>query len=199
MGNCLCFKRGQSNSVQKVSDEENKVMGNECFKQGNFKDAIEFYTKAIKQNPTVSIYFSNRALCYYKIKDFQSAFMDGNSSYKLDPENLKALVMCIKAKASLALQGDIINFEHALDYCKHFKTQSKVQLNEEYKKYCKDLKERIKLLFNSIQIKDKKNKLSVYYKGKVPDKVYEKIKQYMESKKPTLDSLMCPLTIVKII
>lgn len=200
MGNCLCFKRKiASRPVEEKSEEELKALGNQQYNEGNFNEAVEFYTRAIKKNMSKSIYFSNRALCYYKLKNFAYAASDGESAYKLDESNIKALVMCIKSNASLALGGDIAYFEHALSYCKKFKTFSRAHMTEVNAIYCRELKKKIKRLFNVIQRNQKRSRVKEYYKNRLPKLQYEKMEKFLGSEEQNFESLMCPLTIVWLI
>lgn len=40
-----------------------KEKGNECFAKKDYKNAINYYSKAIVANSKESVYFSNRARC----------------------------------------------------------------------------------------------------------------------------------------
>lgn len=82
MGNCMCFKK--RNLSRNINHEELKVNGNELFRNGKYEDAIVEYSKAILADSKKSIYYSNRALCYYKIKAYSKAFEDSNAAYVLD-------------------------------------------------------------------------------------------------------------------
>ncbi len=48
--------------------EKYKDQGNEEFRQGNFAKAIEQYTYATECDPKNPIYFTNRSMCYFKVR-----------------------------------------------------------------------------------------------------------------------------------
>ena len=205
MGNCLCFKkRNDNNHEQKIvrneiqstiSDEEHKKAGNELFRQGKIPEAIDEYSKAITINPTVSIYYSNRSLCYYKLKDYKNSCADSNLAFSIDNTNIKALILCAKSKALEALNGDFRNFEDSIIYCKELKIIT-LKKNESHVSYCKRLKRKIKSLYNYIKRKQEKKTLMKYYKQNLPFDVFIKLKKLAKQKTEIYESLQCPLTMV---
>lgn len=72
-------------------DEAERERGNEYYKQGNFEQAIKFYTRSIGFNPRNPVVYSNRAMSYLKIKDYSSAESDCSCALELDPEHTKSL------------------------------------------------------------------------------------------------------------
>ena len=102
-----------------------KERGNECFKEQNWKDAKEFYTKSIQVllvearkrqngedtaadkeevNKEVSVLeacLSNRAACHLILKNYRSCVMDCGSAIRINKRNIKAYYR--SAKALLAL------------------------------------------------------------------------------------------------
>jgi tetratricopeptide (TPR) repeat protein len=193
MGNCLCFKSRGGPTEVVASSEEYKLFGNQLFKQQKYEEAAVQYSKAIKINNKVSVYFSNRALCYYKLKKYHQAFEDGNSGYVIDNNNLKALILCIKSKASEALQGNLENFEHSLKYCEFFNYSSMADSNKEY---CESLTRKIKSLFKFVEAKEKKTKLIQYYSKILPKDTYTKLIQLFSNESEQMESCICPLTMV---
>ena len=117
-----------------------KDEGNVYIKQQNYSKAVELYTKAIELDPTVSIFYSNRALANQKQDNFQSAVNDCNEALRLDPKNIKAyhrrglsyaaLLEFKKARSDLKLvlaakpSGDAVA-QRALAMCERFIREEK--------------------------------------------------------------------------
>lgn len=78
---------------KQVEFSEIKEKGNGCVKKGNYEEAIEFYTKCINLLPSEVPSYTNRALCYLKLKQPKSteAIVDCTSALKLQDGNIKAL------------------------------------------------------------------------------------------------------------
>ncbi|KAL2915084.1 hypothetical protein HK105_205408 [Polyrhizophydium stewartii] len=64
--------------------------GNIFFAQKLYDDAIREYTTAIIQNPTESVYFTNRALCYLRTSQFQRVVDDCRKAISLSSSSVKA-------------------------------------------------------------------------------------------------------------
>jgi stress-induced-phosphoprotein 1 len=60
-----------------------KELGNEQFKQKNFDKAIEFYTKAIEENPSDHTVYGNRSASYHNLKKFELALADGEKCVQM--------------------------------------------------------------------------------------------------------------------
>uniref|UniRef100_A0A8C8B3X5 TOM34 protein n=1 Tax=Otus sunia TaxID=257818 RepID=A0A8C8B3X5_9STRI len=67
-----------------------KEEGNELVKKGNHKKAVEKYSESLKLNQECATY-TNRALCYLALKQYQEAVQDCSEALRLDPKNVKAL------------------------------------------------------------------------------------------------------------
>jgi len=71
--------------MSKETAEKHKTEGNKFFSQGNYIEAIKWYTKAIDELPN-HIYYSNRAACYTALGELQKAVEDSEQCIKLDPK-----------------------------------------------------------------------------------------------------------------
>lgn len=63
-----------------------KDKGNDAFKRGDNKEAIDFYTKAIEMDPDNHIFYSNRSAAYMKEDYISKAFHDGLKCVELAPK-----------------------------------------------------------------------------------------------------------------
>ena len=70
--------------------DEHKADGNEAFQNGDFDAAIACYTKAITKDDTNPSYFTNRAMTYINMSQFQKAVEDTERAIKLNPQFLRA-------------------------------------------------------------------------------------------------------------
>merc|ERR1719445_2186675 len=86
--------------------EKLKEAGNDFFKKGEWDDALECYTEAIKKTrgdceKQKAIYFKNRAACYLKMDRFEDAVDDCTKSRDLTPNDPKALFRRCQAYEAL--------------------------------------------------------------------------------------------------
>lgn len=81
--------------------EQEKNVGNDLFKKGDFGQAVKHYSEAIKRNPKDAKIYSNRAACFTKLMSFDLALADCDKCLELDPTFVKAYLR--KAKAHQAM------------------------------------------------------------------------------------------------
>ncbi|KAI8336394.1 hypothetical protein EDC96DRAFT_524131 [Choanephora cucurbitarum] len=81
----------QSTSTQTEKAEAEKAKGNDYFVKKDYANAIQHYGQAIQLNPTVPVYFVNRAMAYLKLNRFLEAEKDCTQGLLLQPKNVKAL------------------------------------------------------------------------------------------------------------
>ncbi|UVC49659.1 hypothetical protein MACK_003769 [Theileria orientalis] len=63
-----------------------KTLGNNAFKAGNFKEAADFFTKAIALNPNDHVLYSNRSGAYASLSMYTEALSDANKCIELKPD-----------------------------------------------------------------------------------------------------------------
>lgn len=69
--------------------EELKNKGNEAFKKGAYNEALDFYSDAIKADPTNYLYYSNRSAAYQKLKQYDRMIRDAQKCIELNPSFVK--------------------------------------------------------------------------------------------------------------
>ncbi|XP_047145860.1 sperm-associated antigen 1 isoform X2 [Hydra vulgaris] len=140
------------NLMHTMTFNELKELGNQYFKQGKIKEAIDFYSRCIVINPQEVASYTNRALCFLKMGDekLPDAISDCKTALNLEPNNVKALFRrALAYKASKCYKEALSDFSALLkiepkntatkdeiEICKELyrKTLQEIQLNTETKK-----------------------------------------------------------------
>lgn len=78
--------------IDPVKAEEEKELGNQKYKDGDYPAAIKHYTEAIKRNPDDPKYYSNRAACYTKLAAFDLGLKDCEKCVEVDPKFIKGWI-----------------------------------------------------------------------------------------------------------
>nr|XP_029118423.1 E3 ubiquitin-protein ligase CHIP isoform X1 [Elaeis guineensis] len=73
--------------------ELRKLEGNAAFKKERIGAAIDAYTEAITLCPNIVVYWTNRALCYQKRKEWTKVEEDCKKALELDKDSVKAHYM----------------------------------------------------------------------------------------------------------
>ncbi|KAH9323037.1 hypothetical protein KI387_017676, partial [Taxus chinensis] len=73
--------------------EKLKEQGNKSYNRGRYRAAIESYTEAITLYPNRIVYWTNRALCHKKLKDWKRVEDDCRKALELDKVSVKALYL----------------------------------------------------------------------------------------------------------
>ncbi|NXK97052.1 RPAP3 protein, partial [Formicarius rufipectus] len=93
-----------------------KEKGNKYFKQGNFDEAIECYTRGMHSDPYNPVLPTNRASAFYRMKKFAVAESDCNLALALDKNYIKAYARRGAARFALKnLQGAKEDYEKVLE------------------------------------------------------------------------------------
>uniref|UniRef100_A0A8C5B675 E3 ubiquitin-protein ligase CHIP n=1 Tax=Gadus morhua TaxID=8049 RepID=A0A8C5B675_GADMO len=70
--------------------QELKEQGNRLFLCRKYQEAATCYSKAINRNPSVAVYYTNRALCHVKLQQHDKALADCKHALELDGQSVKA-------------------------------------------------------------------------------------------------------------
>lgn len=104
------------------TDVQLKEQGNCLFAARKYDDAINFYTKAIIKNPDVATYFTNRALCYLKLKRWELSCQDCRRALDIEPNMLKAHFFAGQSLMEMELYDEAItHLQRAFDLSKEQK------------------------------------------------------------------------------
>ncbi|XP_053064383.1 sperm-associated antigen 1 isoform X2 [Acinonyx jubatus] len=83
-----------SHSQPGITDEKMfktlKEEGNQCVKDKKYKDALSKYIECLKINNKECAIYTNRALCYLKLCQFEEAKQDCDRALEIDNRNVKA-------------------------------------------------------------------------------------------------------------
>ena len=91
-----------------MSFDELKQKGNDCIKQKNYTQAIEFYTKALGTDPSSHAVYSNRSLAYSNVGDFEKSLQDATKCLDLAPTFARGYF-----RKAVALSG-LMKYEEAM-------------------------------------------------------------------------------------
>ncbi|CAK1540789.1 unnamed protein product [Leptosia nina] len=102
--------------VDPVKAEQEKELGNDFFKKGDYSTAMKHYTEAIKRNPDDPKLYSNRAACYTKLAAFDLGLRDCDQCCKLDPKFIKGWVRKGKILQGMQQHSKALNaYQKALE------------------------------------------------------------------------------------
>lgn len=88
-----------------MTAQEWKEKGNEKFNKGNWSEALDCYTNALKlteeDNAEKAVYYKNRAATYLKLQEYEKVIIDCNNALKICPNDPKALYRRCQALEAL--------------------------------------------------------------------------------------------------
>merc|ERR1712071_147726 len=186
---------------QKALVEKNK--GNDFFKDGNFEEAIKYYSAAIELDPYDAILPANRAISFLKLNRFSEAEDDCNKSLVLDPTFVKAYHRRGVARFSLKkLDLAIKDFEKVLSMEPHNKAAQveleKLRNQREPQK--KEIRVGRSLLSTNkpLDLKKKEKKPSFLQNSSISiEEYFEPAKNVGESLATNVEPIPIPITLVK--
>lgn len=69
--------------------EQLKAEANRAFGAKRYAKAVELYSKAIEANPSVAVYYSNRAFAHLRLENYGAAINDASTAIQMDPSYIK--------------------------------------------------------------------------------------------------------------
>jgi tetratricopeptide (TPR) repeat protein len=107
------FSRGRRKKGMEQSAEDFKLQGNELYKKGDYKGAIELYSKAIDASPTTGAFYGNRAAASFMLGKHEDVITDCNRAIVFDPTFFKGYIR--KSKAQLALVRNLHSIKYYME------------------------------------------------------------------------------------
>jgi DnaJ family protein C protein 7 len=132
-------KKAKAMRVKSKSLKDKKEKGNEFFKTGKFREALQIYTEALEIDPlnkdiNSKLYY-NRALVDTKLGNIRDAVKDCTDALKINGQYTKALIKRARC------QYDLENYEEAV---KDYEAALKMEKTVELKNALKDAKLQLK-------------------------------------------------------
>ena len=186
-----------------IEDSESlKDKGNSAFLSRDYMTAIQFYSAAIRLSPNTSILFSNRARCYYLLKDFNNSLKDSKKSIEIDTSNLKGHLLYVRSLGNISRQAlDISSSLTALSSCNALIDKATEMNQLEYTPICKVIKKKIKTLIflkKSENFNYKVSRVNSYYKDILKNEKHKKLFNKFVNEKPFIpvsDAFLCPISL----
>lgn len=92
-----------------MSATDLKNQGNKHYAARNYEAAVNCYSKAIIKSPSTPTFFTNRALCYLKLKNWDQALQDCRRALDLDRSVVKGHFFMGQALVELSLYDEAIS------------------------------------------------------------------------------------------
>lgn len=105
-----------------MSASELRNQGNTLYAARKYDDAIACYTKAIIKNPNTALFFTNRALCHLKLRQWDKALQDCQRALDIDRSWVKGHFFMGQAFVEQAMYDEAItSLKRAYDLAKEQK------------------------------------------------------------------------------
>mmetsp|Transcript_15489 Transcript_15489/g.20100 ORF Transcript_15489/g.20100 Transcript_15489/m.20100 type:complete len:534 (+) Transcript_15489:830-2431(+) len=101
----------------KEREAEERKKGNDYFQQGNFQKAIKAYTACLGISNRSVLAFSNRAMCWLKLKEWRKAEMDATLALQIDCKHIKSFQRRASARNAMGMHRAALgDLSESLDY-----------------------------------------------------------------------------------
>lgn len=78
------------------------------FSQGKYEAAIEAYSQAIEVNPKLAILYNNRALCHFRLKNWDAVIENCANAIQMNPSHIKSHFLLGQAKCEIGAYDDAV-------------------------------------------------------------------------------------------
>jgi len=85
--------------------ERKKAEGNEAYRNRNYAEACQLYSRAIELMPENACYYSNRSACHMMQGHYRPALEDAQRAVSLDPDFVKGWIRLAKCHVALGAAG----------------------------------------------------------------------------------------------
>lgn len=109
--------------------EDYKMRGNAAYKEGEYSEARELYTKAIYHNPSNAGYYGNRSATLLMLEEYQRALEDAVTSIKLDERFIKGYLRAAKCHLMLGNPSLSMDYYHKVLEQSPSNTQAKQEVS----------------------------------------------------------------------
>ncbi|KAK3586105.1 hypothetical protein CHS0354_033225 [Potamilus streckersoni] len=182
-----------------MSAVELKDQGNKFFAARKYDDAVSCYTKAIVKNGSTATYFTNRALCYLRLKQWELAIQDCRRALELNRSLVKGHYFIGLALMELNMHDEAIaSLKRAHELAKeqklHFGDDITGALRQAKRKRWNQMEEKriqqeieLQTYLNKLITEDSERQISAY-NGTEEDR-YEHIQKMNEDKEKRLQQV----------
>lgn len=170
--------------------QQYRLEGNRLFQLKKYEEAIKQYTKAINKGPSTAVFYSNRALCYLKLKNWEQVVSDCKLALENDNQSVKGNFFMGEAELELEKYEDAISH---LTRAHELAKQQKLNYGDDitymlrmakHKRWDKSEKERVK---QEIELQTYLNNLILNDQEKELEKVKKKKKKSGSGEKSAND------------
>ena len=110
--------------------ERERKQGNGYFRAGQYREAVDCYTRGLTDSPDDVLLYSNRSLCYVKLKMFDKALEDASKCVEVRPQWVKGYLRKVASLEALEKHEEVMEAA-----TKGFKVSHDQKASEELVRY----------------------------------------------------------------
>ncbi|CAJ2660584.1 unnamed protein product [Trifolium pratense] len=102
------------NVVEKVAMARSR--GNTLFSSGKYKEAHDAYREGLKYDDSNSVLYCNRAICWFKLEQWEKSIKECNKALSFRPNYTKALLRRAESNEKLEIWAEVVKDYQALKH-----------------------------------------------------------------------------------